>query len=137
MNKKIWFIGIIVILSLVIIGSLIFITNAKKTNTINYSTGVTIFNYNGKTTTKELTNEDLETITCIFNNKRMFSDTPSCGFSENIAIIFDETDCFCIACDSCPIIYFKNKNLFFKLTEHENNILKEILIKYGFQFPCV
>lgn len=135
--KKALFIGIIVILSLVIIGSLIFVVSAKKTNTINYSAGETVFDYNGKTIADKLTDEDLETITYMFNNKRMFSDTPSCGFSENIAIIFDETDYFCIACDSCPIVYFKNENLFFKLTENENTVLKKILIKYGFEFPCV
>jgi len=47
------------------------------------------------------------------------------------------TERFCFACDSCPVVYWKNKNKFIKLSEKENEELKGILALYGFEFPCL
>lgn len=42
-----------------------------------------------------------------------------------------------VACDGCPMVYYKNENRYFKLSEEENKMLKRILEKYGFYFPYV
>ena len=63
---------------------------------------------------------------------------PTCGFTDDIAIYTnDKQNIFCIACDSCPIIYWKNKNIYISISEKEMEELHQILKKYGMIFPCV
>ena len=70
----------------------------------------------------------------IFNNKKLYSDTPSCGFTENVSVRFNDL-VFCIACDDCPIIKLGNK--YFKISTSDRKTIEQIFEKYGGLFPCV
>ncbi len=84
-----------------------------------------------------LSDEELTIIKDIFNGKRLYKDNPSCGFNEDISIKFSELQTFCIACDACPIIYWKEENRYIRITEDEKEQLYNLLETYGFFFPCV
>lgn len=109
----------------------------NKTNVSTIYDGKVVFKYDETNITKKLSNKDLNIIKNIFDNKKLYKDSPSCGFSDNIAVVLDGTQVFCIACDECPIIYYKNEELFFKLSNRENDLLRNTLTQYGFRFPCV
>jgi len=75
----------------------------NRTDTSTISNGRIRFEYNGKNILDDLSEEDLNTIKEIFNNKKLYKDSPSCGFDDNIAILFNaESQVFCIARDTCP-----------------------------------
>jgi len=84
-----------------------------------------------------LDNEELELIKDIFDGKSMYKDSPSCGFSTDISIKFNNSQTFCIACDTCPVVYWKEENSYIRLTEKEKLRLYDLLEAYGFSFPCV
>ena len=96
-----------------------------------------IFTYSEKEIDSTIKQEDFETIKKIFGNKKLYKDSPSCGFSEDVSVKFNDSQVFCIARDTCPIIYIKEKDKYFRITEEEKNELYEILETYGFTFPCV
>ena len=81
--------------------------------------------------------EDLKTITKLFEKKILYRDNPSCGFSEKIAIEINNDNIFCIARDGCPIIYWLNKDMFFRLTAEDYEVLTCLLEKYGLIIPCL
>ena len=60
-----------------------------------------------------LSETDLNTIIEIFDQKILYRDSPSCGFSENIAIRINDKDIFCVARDGCPIVYWTSKKCSF------------------------
>ena len=64
----------------------------------------------------------------------LYNDEPSCGFDKNISIKFDN-DYYCIACDSCGIVKFKDK--YFNISNSERSKVEKIFKKYGGTFPCV
>lgn len=99
--------------------------------------GETFFEYNDTHHSHSLSDKDLETLKELFNDKRMYKDTPSCGFCDEVSIVFNNSQTFCIAGDTCPIIYWKQKNMYFKLSEDEKTQLYKLLEAYGFSFPCV
>lgn len=93
---------------------------------------------NGTTSAESrLSDIELAAIKAIFNRKKLFKDNPSCGFSEEVSIKFNQAQTFCIARDTCPIIYWKEKDMYFKLSEEEKAELYKILESYDFYFPCV
>lgn len=124
------------IIVLVAVGIFILI-RSDRTNTDLVSNGYAVFDYNDKNVLKNLSEDDLITIKKIFDNKKLYKDNPSCGFSENIAVVLDNSLIFCIAQDNCPIIYYKNKKLFFRLSNQEKELLYSVLTQYGFYFPCL
>lgn len=132
---KFWSIATVVLIIVACVGcemtlfSKVDMTIAKK--------GEAIFHYGEKNIIQAIKSEDLEHIRNIFNGKRLCSDNLSCGFSDNVSIVINETERFCFACDGCPVVYWKNKNKYFKLSEAEHIELREILSGYGFSFPCV
>ena len=97
---------------------------------------VAVFRYGGVDITKPLSDEDSEIVRKIFNRKSLFSDSPSCGFSENIALIIDGNT-YCIACDYCGKIYNVEEDKYFNLSDEENGTLRNMLCEYGFTFPCI
>lgn len=97
---------------------------------------VAVFRYGDDDITKPLSDEDSEIVREMFNGKNLYSDSPSCGFSENVALIIDG-DTYCVACDDCGIIYNVEKDKYFNLSDKENEILRNLLCEYGFTFPCV
>ena len=48
---------------------------------------IAVFRYSDVNISKPLSAEDAETVQAIFNGKSLFSDSPSCGFDKNIALI--------------------------------------------------
>lgn len=95
------------------------------------------FIYRDTDTLCRMEDQEVETIKAIFNGKKMYKDNPSCGFSETISIKFNNEHTFCIARDTCPIVYWKEKDRYFKLTEEEKTQLYDLLFQYGFYFPCL
>ena len=85
----------------------------------------------------DLSDVDAETLKAIFNGKKLFREEPSCGFSEEISFRFGVSDTFCIARDTCPVIYLKEKGKYFEISEDEKTRLYNLLKPYGFFFPCV
>ena len=82
--------------------------------------------------------EDYDLIVNLFNDKILYSDNPSCGFSKDYAIYMNgDQYIFCVARDGCPTIYCHNERLFFRLTQEEHVMLVDLLKKYGFTIPCV
>lgn len=84
-----------------------------------------------------LSSQELELVKSMFSGKRFYKDNPSCGFSEEISIIFNETQTFCIARDTCPIIYWMEKDCYIQLKKSEMIQLHDLLEQYGFFFPCI
>lgn len=109
----------------------------EKTDMCFAKSGTAIFKYNEYNISQPLSEQDLDSIIEIFNNKSLYRDNPSCGFTEDVSIQFNESETFCIACDNCPVIYWKNKNRYLGLSDDENSSLRDILKKYGYVFPCV
>jgi hypothetical protein len=97
---------------------------------------IAVFQYGDAEISKPLSDEDSEIVRKIFDGKRLFSDSPSCGFDENVALIIDGNT-YCIACDTCGVIYNVEKDKYFNLSDKENEILRNLLCEYGFTFPCV
>lgn len=96
-----------------------------------------IFIYNDANVSHNLSDEELLIIKDIFNGKKMYKDNLSCGFSEDISIKFNNSQTFCVARDSCPIVYWKEEDRFIKITEDEKFKLYSVLEMHGFTFPCV
>ena len=97
---------------------------------------IAVFRYSDVNISKPLSAEDAETVQAIFNGKSLFSDSPSCGFDKNIALIIDGYT-YCIACDTCGTVYIVEKDKYFSLTDKENDTLRNLLREYGFTFPCL
>ena len=84
-----------------------------------------------------LSSDDTEELRGIFAGKRLYRDNPSCGFDENASVKFGDSQTFCIAKDTCPIVYWKEKDEYIKLGEDEKTQLYDLLKPFGFLFPCV
>lgn len=95
------------------------------------------FQYGNTDALHRLSDKEVEFIKTIFNGKKMYKDNLSCGFSEAVSIKFDHEQTFCIAQDTCPIVYWKEKNRYIRLSEDEKTQLYNLLEPYGFFFPCV
>ena len=138
MMKRNLIISAVALFVILVIGGGWLLMNSNRTNMSTINNGRVRFEYGDKDILTDLSEEDLNTIKEIFNNKRLYKDNPSCGFSESIAVLLnDDAQIFYIACDTCPIIYYKNEGLYFKISDEENTLLRNLLKKYGFYFPCV
>ena len=138
MKKRNLVISAIALFVVLVIGGGWLLMNSNRTNMSEINNGRVCFKYGDKDILTDLSEKDLNTVKEIFDNKRLYKDNPSCGFSENIAVLLnDDSQVFCIACDTCPIIYSKNEGLYFKISDKENTLLRNLLKKYGFRFPCL
>lgn len=99
--------------------------------------GKVIFEYEEADICLFITNEELKLIANIFNGKTMYKDNPSCGFSESVAVQLDNSHTFCIARDGCPVVYWKEENRYFSITEEEKINLHNLLKSFGVYFPCI
>jgi len=95
------------------------------------------FQYDNVDVSQSLNNDELDLLKGIFDGKMLFHENFSCGFSETISIKFNGAQTFCIARDTCPIVYWKEKNKYIRLSEDEKLRLYHLLEQYGFFFPCV
>ena len=134
MKNKVLFVVVLIVLIIVFI---VLGGNGNKTNMEVVKEGQIRFIYDEQKIIHTLTEKEIAELKLLFNNKRIYNDNPSCGFSEDIAIKFDDMMTFCIARDTCPIIYWKEKDKYFKISEEEQRVLYELLEKYGAFFPCV
>lgn len=92
--------------------------------------------YGDKNIVTELSDEDAKVVTKILNGKHVSVFLlPACGFDENVAVIINGKT-FCIACDACGTVYLKEHNGYIILDDNENVQLRNILSKYGFEWPC-
>ena len=92
--------------------------------------------YGNKNIITELNQKDANVIIKILKGKHIsVFELPACGFDENIAVIINGKT-FCIACDECGTVYFKERNGYILLDDNENEQLREILSSYGFDWPC-
>lgn len=121
-------IGIILIILLTSCSSTVQIQNGTK--------GIAKFKYEDVNIETELSSEHLKEITNMFNNKELYFDSPSCGFSENVSVKIDNQT-FCIANDMCGMIYLREANKYFAVSKSDSILLRDILEQYGFSFPCV
>ena len=96
-----------------------------------------VFIYGDISITYEMTEEDSKSFAEIIAGEPLYNDNPSCGFTENVSVVVNGKDHFCIACDGCEIVYWKEKDRYISVSEEEMKVLHEILEKYGFVFPCV
>lgn len=125
----------IIIPSLVIV--ILFIVNFSTTVIIKNDNVFAKYIYADKSIITELSDEDSKTVINILNGKHIsIFDLPSCGFDENVAVIINDKT-FCIACDECGTVYYKERNGYISLDNNENEKLREILSAYGFEWPCV
>lgn len=93
--------------------------------------------YNNPTIKESLTESEIKLVCDIFEGKLMYVDTPSCGFSESVSICFNGKQTFCIACDGCPLVYFMEKDKYFRISNEDMQQIHNILEGYGFSFPIV
>ncbi len=73
-------------------------------------------------------------------NGSLFSDSPSCGFSEDISIELSDNFkkvILCPALDGCSIIRVNASNKYFEISDSDRQRLNEILGEYGFKFPSL
>lgn len=133
--KKLIIVGITILVIGFLLGGLFVTKNTINIESVNV--GEAIFKYAGNNISHTLSHQELIVIENIFNGKMLYKDNPSCGFTENVCVRFNGSQTFCFACDTCPIIYWKEGNKYFKISEEEKQQLYELLGEYGFHFPCV
>ncbi len=136
MNKKRLCIVLIVVF-IVIVGVVLSIVFLPKVNMSFANEGKAIFKYESKDISDNISSDDFAEICRLFDGKKLYSDNPSCGFSDDVSIMINGTESFCFAKDTCPVVLWKNKNKYFNLSDDEYVKLTEILGKYGFVFPCL
>ncbi|HBE13795.1 MAG TPA: hypothetical protein DCY74_06445 [Clostridiales bacterium] len=96
------------------------------------------FIYENKTIDEPLFPPDAKAIRNLLDTKRLYKDTPSCSFHDDISVSFSNGQyIFCIARDTCPVVYDANHQKYIFLTKKEGEELHSILNRYGFVFPCV
>ena len=135
MKKTIWLLGAIILISTILWGTIYL--RFDKVNMDFVKKAVVCFQYGNVDAINQLSDKEVEFVKTIFNEKRLYKDNLSCGFSETVSIKFDDAQTFCIARDTCPIVYWKEKNRYIRLTEDEKMQLYNLLEQYGFIFPCV
>lgn len=133
--KRIMLYSAIPITAVIIVCFIIFLP--QKTDMSFSERGETVFKHNDTSVCMQLSDDDLLLINNLFDGKSLYKDNPSCGFTEDVSLTFNGTEKFCIACDTCPVIFWKNKNKYFSIAEEEYSQLRAVLEKYGFYFPCV
>lgn len=135
MKKAIWILSTIIVIVVILLG--VIYLRQDKVNLYLVKKAEVYFQYGNTDTINQLSNNEMESVKTILNGKKLYKDNLSCGFSEAVSIKFDDEHTFCIARDTCPIIYWKEKNRYIRLTENEKTQLYNILEPYGFIFPCV
>ena len=95
-----------------------------------------VYKYEELNIEQNLTQEESKILKNIFNNKLLYSGSPSCGFEEDISIKFG-SQTFCPACDTCGTVKLLNKGTYFSISQRERNEIEKIFLKYGAAFPCV
>ena len=135
LKKIIWLLSAIILIIVVLLG--VIYLRLDKVNMEFVKGAEVCFLYGNTDELHRLSDKEVESIKTIFNGKKMYKDNLSCGFSEAVSIKFDQEQTFCIARDTCPIVYWKEKKRYIRLSEDEKTQLYNLLEPYGFFFPCV
>ena len=135
LKKRYILVLFIIVIIAIYIGVICLSTN--RINMDDIKEGEISFVYGDTNILHSLDNEELSLVKAIFNNKKVYNDNPSCGFSENISIKFDKSQTFCIACDTCPVVYWMEEDRYIRLMEEEKSKLYILLKTYGAFFPCI
>ena len=135
MKKLCWIVGAIFLIVVITLGAILLRLNRVDMEFVK--TADVCFLYGDTDTLYRLENKELESIKAIFNGKKMYKDNLSCGFSEAVSIIFNNEHTFCIAQDTCPIVYWREEDRYIILSEDEKIQLYNLLEQYGFYFPCI
>lgn len=135
LKKVIWLLSAIIFIVVLLLG--VICLRLDKVNMDFAKKAEVCFQYGDTDAINQLSDKEMESVKTIFNGKKLYKDNLSCGFSEAVSIKFDDEQTFCIARDTCPIVYWKEKNRYVRLTEDEKAQLYNLLEPYGFIFPCV
>lgn len=135
MKKTIWILSTIIFIVVTLLG--VVYLRQDKVNMDLLKKAEVCFQYANTDVINQLRDQEKEFVKTIFNGKNLYKDNLSCGFSEAVSIKFDDEQTFCIARDTCPIVYWKEKDRYISLTEEEITQLYNLLETYGFIFPCV
>ena len=135
LKKVIWLLSAIIFIVVLLLG--VIYLRLDKVNMDFAKKAEVYFQYRDTDAINQLSDKEMESVKTIFNGKKLYKDNLSCGFSEAVSIKFDDEQTFCIARDTCPIVYWKEKNRYVRLTEDEKVQLYNLLEPYGFIFPCV
>lgn len=125
---------------IVIITGVILIRNivSDKTQTLRYKNVSIKYDFLQKNIDERLSKSDSEEIKKILNNRSLFSDNPSCGFSKDISFQFNDGDIiYSIARDTCPMFKDEKTGTYFQISEKERDRINKILEKYGVTFPAL
>lgn len=133
-EKKIWLLSAIIFIVILLGGIYL---RLDKVNMDSVKKVEVCFQYGNTNAINQLSDREVASVKTIFNGKKLYKDNLSCGFSEAVSIKFDDEHTFCIARDTCPIVYWEEKNRYIRLTEDEKTQLYNLLEPYGFIFPCV
>ena len=94
------------------------------------------FCYLDETIDVRLSKEEAAQLRSIVNGKTLYSDNPSCGFSEDVSFEIDGI-VFCPACDTCCIVTESSSGKFFDVSQAERDVIEMIFEAHGGFFPCV
>lgn len=130
-KKIIIFASIIIVIVGIISFNLIF----EKVN-ISSDDAILIYKYDNKNIKQELNKDDSALLKSILNNKRSYHDNPSCGFTEDVSIKFNNM-VFCMACDNCSVVRLNNTSKYISISKEDRKKIEKIFNKYGGTFPCV
>ncbi len=83
-----------------------------------------------------LTDEEETTLRKILTGKRLHSDQPSCGFTDEIALLIDGVP-YAFARDGCAVLRAGEDQQYISLTEEEHAKLRQIVERCGGTFPCL
>lgn len=130
---------LILLLIVLLLSFLYFIIQPSIVHLETVTSGTAVFqcDYDGVNSSVPISSQDLAVLTDMFRGKVMSRDNPSCGFSEDVCVILNDEMTFCFACDTCPIILWKEKGKYFSVTKKEQAELYDLLETYGFHFPCL
>lgn len=142
--KKLKRITVVIILAvtLVLCAIIVFlVVNSFRLDTDRYSRAVAIFEYEDSNIHEGIIKSDCEDIARLLENKQLHKGKDTCGFSDVISVVFktenDERMTFCIARDTCGVIYIKELDRYIHLSNDEMKKLRSILDDYGMYFPCI
>ena len=95
-----------------------------------------IYKYAGASVDVQLSEQESDKITNIFDGKELFFDNPSCGFDENVSLRVNGKT-YCPACDTCCTVKDCSSGQFFTVSQSERDTIEEIFETHGGHFPCV
>lgn len=128
--------GLFVLLGIGMVGGFMVKIFSEKTS-IEATHAILVYKYgDNKNINEQLSNDDAQIIKTILDNKKLYKDNPSCGFSPDISIKYGDLT-FSIARDKCPILKLVNTDKYIKITESERKKIEKVFNKYGATFPAL